>query len=155
MQKMALRSPQSLEAELKFVHSVVEKRDEELRDRETYIRQLEQKLQEAQAASPDTTTKRLIPSRQPSTISLHTIQATPPNPTNVPLPDSPSVSTDNLEVNGDSDLPYTKPPAAVQEDALTPISAKRYYSLKRTLSEADSLTEGEVISQSKVDGLLK
>lgn len=86
------RSLQPLEAELKFVHEVsfspsgvrteltrkqkVNERDEDLRDRETYIKQLEDKLE----------IKHSLPSHKSSAQSLLL-------PQSIPLPASPITST--------------------------------------------------------------
>ncbi|ORY34052.1 hypothetical protein BCR39DRAFT_556841 [Naematelia encephala] len=83
-----LRTSQSLEAELRFVHRVVEERDEELKEREAYIRQLENTLRQTQT--------HLIPSRKSSAKSLISDLLTPnpsPQPALIPLPPSPNAET--------------------------------------------------------------
>ncbi|WVR07124.1 hypothetical protein IAU60_004165 [Kwoniella sp. DSM 27419] len=85
----SVRSSQSLEAELKFVHRIVEERDEELKIREAHIRQLEEILQKTQ--------KHVIPSRTSATqfnqrhSDISSIRSVDTNasPSDIPLPESP------------------------------------------------------------------
>ncbi|RXK40167.1 hypothetical protein M231_02625 [Tremella mesenterica] len=83
----SLRSYQSVEAELKFVHKVVQERDDELRERENYIRELEARLRETREfpspnenANTNTLEIALAP-QTPAKIS--------PQPKEFPLPASP------------------------------------------------------------------
>ena len=165
-----LRSSSSLEAELRFVHGVVEKRDEELKDREAYIRQLEETLR----------SQHLIPSRKNSANSLKPAAiAKPPSAQpanghtssplaqNIPLPESPAVLTVELGEadpdrepdegdNGVRDVEHAidKRLEVKVEDAeaksvaqveggseMSPSSSQRFNDLKNTLSALASLDQ--------------
>ncbi|WWC70286.1 uncharacterized protein I206_104236 [Kwoniella pini CBS 10737] len=169
------RSNQSLEAELKFVHRVVEERDEELKDREAYIKQLEESLQK----------KHIIPSLKPSaTINTLTepaaiaIPATPKiprinmnipitPPRNIPLPNSPRTPLANLaklppaelaqqaghaQQNGELYVPVQ---SEMETGGLSPKSAKRFSQLKDTLNLLENGGRENSEAQDKIDDLMK
>lgn len=144
---------QSLEAELKFVHQVslttlssfrqsaysqqkVNERDEELRERETYIKQLETTLQD----------KHLPFSLKSSSQSLFL-------PQSIPLPPSPTTPTVFITT---AELPaVTLPPV---QEADTPVDTPveedgRLSALSRSLSK---LEDGPVTeTQMRVDDLMR
>jgi hypothetical protein len=149
------RSLQSLEAELKFVHEVslpdrfsgaeltkqkVNERDEDLRDRETYIKQLEEKLE----------IKHATPSHKSSAQSLLLAQS-------IPLPPSPITSTFppalhvTLAKNVPNGLaPVEEAPSPVEPDS--PGNA-RLEALKASLSKLEDGPKTE--TQVRVDDLLR
>jgi kinesin family protein 4/21/27 len=177
-----LRSPSSLEAELRFVHEVVEKRDGELKDREAYIRQLEETLR----------LQHLIPSRKNSANSLKL--ATKPASAqlangrmpsalakNIPLPDSPVVLRVEIrdeDQDGGDVLPaeHTKERKlderhndqkgdeaveaveAERVSEMSPSSSQRFNDLKNTLSALASLDQNHAPDQEvqeRIDTLLR
>ncbi|OCF36777.1 hypothetical protein I316_01373 [Kwoniella heveanensis BCC8398] len=174
------RSSQSLEAELKFVHRIVEERDEELKVREAYIRQLEETLQSKQ--------QHVIPSRRISAINInkHDNQTTKEPrtpkisvqnhnvlPTEIPLPVTPKTPAIRL---ADSDIPPLpmidrsegaagsdddkdgglRPPqkGEIELGNLSPRSVKRFSALKDSLTLLESGADKEV-TQSRIDELMK
>ncbi|WWC89409.1 uncharacterized protein L201_004333 [Kwoniella dendrophila CBS 6074] len=165
------RSSQSLEAELKFVHRIVEERDEELKEREAYIRQLEENLQNKDekhiisslitSATRSENDKIITPPQTPHI----NIPTTPPQ--DIPLPDSPrtpmTVSTeltkpdhnqhkqnenqqDNLTVPEDLEM---------QMSGLSPKSVKRFTRLKHTLTQLEHGGNENSEAQAKIDELMK
>ncbi|WVF71534.1 hypothetical protein IAT40_006342 [Kwoniella sp. CBS 6097] len=172
------RSSQSLEAELKFVHRIVEERDEELKVREAYIRQLEETLQSKQ--------QHVIPSRRTSATNINKITKnnepkTPKIkvqnhnvlPSDIPLPATPKTPAIRL---ADTDIPPLptidrsegeadedededgglRPPQKGEMELgnLSPRSVKRFSALKDSLTLLESGTNKEV-TQSRIDELMK
>ncbi|WVQ99346.1 hypothetical protein IAU59_006479 [Kwoniella sp. CBS 9459] len=174
------RSSHSLEAELKFVHRIVEERDEELKVREAYIRQLEETLQSKQ--------QHVIPSRKPSATNMNdtTMRIEPQtpkikvqnvSPSEIPLPVTPKTPAIRL---ADSDVPPLpdidrsegegegeaegedeeaeglRPPqkGAMELGNLSPRSVKRFSALKDSLTLLERGTNKEV-TQSRIDELMK
>ena len=119
----------------------MEKRDEELKDREAYIRQLEETLRQ----------QHIVPSRIPSANSLinppasASILAFDPDaaPADVPLPVSPAIPRVELELD---DQPVTE---------LSPSSTQRFNDLKHTLAVLDKDQAPDEETQARVDNLLR
>jgi hypothetical protein len=148
------RSLQSLEAELKFVHEVssltlkeaeltrqkVNERDEDLRDRETYIKQLEEKLE----------IKHATPSHKSSAQSLLLAQSIPlpPSPTTPTFPPALHVTLAKSITNGLE--PVEEAPSPVEPDS--PNNA-RLEALKASLSKLEDGPKTE--TQVRVDDLLR
>jgi hypothetical protein len=148
------RSLQSLEAELKFVHEVslptregaeltrqkVNERDEDLRDRETYIKQLEEKLE----------IKHATPSHKSSAQSLLLAQSIPlpPSPTTPTFPPALHVTLAKAVANGLE--PVEEAPSPVEPES--PGNA-RLEALKASLSKLEDGPKTE--TQVRVDDLLR
>jgi hypothetical protein len=149
------RSLQSLEAELKFVHEVslptrfsgaelmrqkVNERDEDLRDRETYIKQLEEKLE----------IKHATPSHKSSAQSLLLAQSIPlpPSPITPTFPPTLHVTLAKAVANGLE--PVEEAPSPVEPDS--PGNA-RLEALKASLSKLEDGPKTE--TQVRVDDLLR
>jgi hypothetical protein len=149
------RSLQSLEAELKFVHEVslptrfsgaelmrqkVNERDEDLRDRETYIKQLEEKLE----------IKHTTPSHKSSAQSLLLAQSIPlpPSPITPTFPPTLHVTLAKAVANGLE--PVEEAPSPVEPDS--PGNA-RLEALKASLSKLEDGPKTE--TQVRVDDLLR
>jgi hypothetical protein len=148
------RSLQSLEAELKFVHEVslptrkgaeltrqkVNERDEDLRDRETYIKQLEEKLE----------IKHTTPSHKSSAQSLLLAQSIPlpPSPTTPTFPPALHVTLAKSIANGLE--PVEEAPSPVEPES--PGNA-RLEALKASLSKLEDGPKTE--TQVRVDDLLR
>ncbi|WWD17351.1 hypothetical protein CI109_101792 [Kwoniella shandongensis] len=158
-----LRSPHSLEAELKFVHRIVEERDEELKDREAYIQQLEERLQGSHDVIPSRKTSAST-NKQSSTIEK---PKTPrikidTRPQEVPLPSSPQTprklvvtlpDTDRAFVDADGLRPPEK--GEVEVGRLSPKSEKRFTALKNSLNKLSENGEDIDETQMKVRELMK
>ena len=122
---------------------VVEKRDEELKDRETYIRQLEETLRQQSS--------HMTPSQQPSALCLRTtgssvnLRDKSPIPEIIPLPASPAVQ--EIEVQPEATTP--------QVSGLSPSLAERFNDLQSSLAvfEGDSLPDAK--AQVRIDTLLR
>lgn len=119
---------------------MVEKRDEELKDREAYIRRLEEILRQ----------QHIVLSRKPSAISLKEDTSSSPIitlpdalPSDIPLPVSPLPGVE-LQVD---DAGWTT--------EMSPSSTQRFIDLKNTLAslEKDQVPDEE--TQARVDNLLK
>ncbi|WWC61786.1 uncharacterized protein I303_104371 [Kwoniella dejecticola CBS 10117] len=170
------RSSQSLEAELKFVHRIVEERDEELKDREAYIRQLEDNLQKQHiipslipSATANKTTSNSSDIAIPATPKTPRISVDIPNtpPRNIPLPDSPRTPSANVaelpsdkqereteheDQNGELHVPAQ---SEVEMGGLSPKSVKRFSQLKDTLHLLENGGSESNEAQDKIDGLMK
>ncbi|GFZ44022.1 hypothetical protein JCM24511_01743 [Saitozyma sp. JCM 24511] len=149
MQK-PLRSQQSLEAELKFVHRIVEERDEELRDRETYIRQLEDSLRHTHT----------IPSRKTSAQSLHTLTAHPssaslPRPSDIPLPPSPTTPAIALPLPEEPETPRKGLLNPSSASLLSPVSTKRFDALRDSVGQLERGDVDVLEAHGKVDDLMR
>ncbi|ODN94308.1 hypothetical protein L198_05164 [Cryptococcus wingfieldii CBS 7118] len=154
--KPSSKSVQSLEAELRFVHGIVDERDEELRDREAYIRQLEEQLELSKThdilsrknrANPIDVTTSEIESIDTEVVELPRTPETPGiqlQPSDFPLPPSPAPMTPfkSLKVEAgdqDGDDEGLKPPPDDGENgALSPRSVKRFSQLAESLSRLES-----------------
>ncbi|WVQ72410.1 hypothetical protein IAR50_001962 [Cryptococcus sp. DSM 104548] len=152
MPKPSSKSLQSLEAELKFVHGIVNERDEELRDREAYIRQLEEQLESSKthdilsrknSANPiDVTTsdnETVETAELPKTPETPGIQL---RPSDFPLPPSPAPRTSlkSLPVEDqENEEEGLKPlPDDTENGELSPRSVKRFSQLAESLSRMES-----------------
>nr|XP_019046236.1 hypothetical protein I302_04976 [Kwoniella bestiolae CBS 10118]OCF25166.1 hypothetical protein I302_04976 [Kwoniella bestiolae CBS 10118] len=165
------RSSQSLEAELKFVHRIVEERDEELKDREAYIRQLEENLQitnKKHNIPSLASSAPIIENHIPSTpIKTPKIQVPDTPPRDIPLPDSPNTPRTPIVK-----LPEPEPvpengqlrnrealavPAneEMEMGGLSPKSVKRFSQLKDTLSQLENGGSEKSEAQVKIDKLMK
>ena len=121
---------------------MVEKRDEELKDREAYIRQLEETLRQ----------QHIVPSRIPSAKTFinpptsASILAFDPDaaPADVPLPVSPAIP--RVELEFEDDEPVTE---------LSPSSTQRFNDLKHTLAVLDKDQAPDEETQARVDNLLR
>ncbi|ODN82146.1 hypothetical protein, variant [Cryptococcus amylolentus CBS 6039] len=154
--KPSSKSLQSLEAELRFVHGIVDERDEELRDREAYIRQLEEQLELSKThdilsrknrANPIDVTTSEIKSIDTEFVELPRTPETPGiqlQPSDFPLPPSPAPMTPfkslKVEAGGqDGDDEGLKPPPDDGENGgLSPRSVKRFSQLAESLSRLES-----------------
>ncbi|WVQ82145.1 hypothetical protein IAT38_004273 [Cryptococcus sp. DSM 104549] len=178
--RASLRSSQSLEAELKFVHRIIEERDEELKDREACIRQLEEQLEQTHSilsreTSAETSTKK--PQKHtPKTPSIN-VQI---EPADVPLPLSPrtpvrplavetrEVEAEDLEQGkereasvkevdeGDDKEKGLKPPEeeGLETGALSPKSVKRFSALADSLSRLENGQDVED-EQTRIQNLMR
>jgi hypothetical protein len=82
---------------------VVEKRDEELKDREAYIRQLEESLRSQHLVpSRKKSAKTLKPAAKPATAHLANGITPSPLARNIPLPESPAVLTVDIRDEDDA-----------------------------------------------------
>lgn len=122
---------------------VVDKRDDELKDREAYIRLLEEKLRLNQQDQP-----HLIPSRLASAnrnlIHTNSLDLSP-GPSTIPLPPSPAVPI--VEIQSEDD---TSPVSN-----LSPSSTQRFNDLKKSLSVLDDVVKPTEESQVRIDVLLR
>ncbi|WRT66280.1 uncharacterized protein IL334_003233 [Kwoniella shivajii] len=159
------RSSQSLEAELKFVHRIVEERDEELKDREEYIRQLEENLREQKHIIPSLNTSAqennylipipTIPVKTPRNNESNTL------PINIPLPHSPKPTVAVLDATHVDGNGYDRSGLRVSDKGqielggLSPKSVKRFSQLKDTLHQLENGGEKKNEAQIKIDELMK
>ncbi|KAK8864351.1 hypothetical protein IAR55_001598 [Kwoniella newhampshirensis] len=135
-----LRSSRSWEAEVKFVHRIVEERDEELKEREAYIQQLEEKLQGLH---------NVILSRESSAPAVQSAVEEKTTPSinidiqalDIPLPPSPHTPRQAAVTLPDTDTIYPgenrlKPPEKpVELGTLSPKSERRFSALKDSLQK--------------------
>ena len=122
---------------------VVDKRDDELKDREAYIRLLEEKLRLNQQDQ-----SHLIPSRLDSAnpnLNQNNSLGLSPGPSTIPLPPSPAVPI--VEIQSDDD------PSPVSN--LSPSSTQRFNDLKKSLSVLDDVVKPTEESQVRIDVLLR
>nr|ODN97633.1 hypothetical protein L204_03052 [Cryptococcus depauperatus CBS 7855] len=147
------RSSQSLEAELKIVHRIIEERDEELRDREACIQELQEDLEKER--------KHNILSLQSRAKEEMKIPKTPiisVQPTEIPLPPSPETPLP-LKLIEERTLKEgvegLKPPEyGLDEGKLSPSSAKRFNLLADHFKALEN-GHGAEDEQSKIEILMK
>ncbi|WVQ67744.1 uncharacterized protein L199_005949 [Kwoniella botswanensis] len=169
------RSSQSLEAELKFVHRIVEERDEELKDHEAYIKQLEENIRTQNKTHNIPSLASSAPiiethnhGNMPSTpMKTHKIKIPDTPPRNIPLPDSPNTprtpivklpETEPVLENGERskrDGLAVPPNDEMEMGGLSPKSVKRFSQLKDTLSQLENGGSEKTEAQVKIDELMK